>query len=126
MSAQLAVLGNRRSGPVFNRIVTYIAYAYLLRVPILTGIFLFLLPLLALSKLRSLLQNLFVLSIEGTLWTTVMALVLCWSILLTARLVLLNDYRFRLSQALTVNDLAPTTIFFHCPLGCPAHTGAIH
>ncbi len=119
MSVQVAVLGDRQSGPLFNRIVTCIAYAYLMRVPILTGVFLFLFPLLALSRLRSLLQNLFVLSVEGTLWTTVMALVLCWSILLTARLVLLNGYRFRLPQALSVNELAPSTMFFIAVLAAP-------
>ncbi|MGA8429286.1 MAG: hypothetical protein WB729_05665 [Candidatus Sulfotelmatobacter sp.] len=119
MSAQVAVLGDRQSGPLFNRIVTCIAYAYLMRVPILTGVFLFLFPLLALSRLRSLLQNLFVLSVEGTLWTTVMVLVSCWSILLTARLVLLNGYRFRLPLALSVNELAPSTMFFIALLAAP-------
>jgi hypothetical protein len=90
-----------------------------MRVPILVGIILFLLPLLALSGLRSLLQNLFVLTVEGTLWTTTMALALCWSILLTSRLVLLNGYRFRIPQALTVHTLGPTGSIIICLLAAP-------
>ena len=59
------------------------------------------------SPLVTLLQNLFVLSVEGTFWCTVAALVLAWSILLTARLVLLNGQeRFGLPQQLCAVGLS--------------------
>jgi hypothetical protein len=94
------------SGNYFNRVVTVLSYLYLLRVPLLIALFLLILfPLAALSLMRQLLQNLFVLSIEGTFWTTALTLILCWSLLLTSRLVLLNGYRFRLPQVLTIDTM---------------------
>jgi len=87
----------------FNKIVTAVTFTYLLRVPLLIAFFIFaFLPVAALHSLRTLLQNLFILSVEATFWTTVMAFALCWSLLLTSRLVLLNGYRFRLPQVLKI------------------------
>jgi predicted acylesterase/phospholipase RssA len=95
---------------LFEKAVVSAAYLYLRRVPIFIGIFLVLLPVAALqhrSPLATLLQNLFVLSVEGTFWCTVVALVLTWSILLTGRLVLLNGQeRFGLPQRLCALGLS--------------------
>jgi hypothetical protein len=107
-----------RSGQSFGTGV-WITYFYLMRVPILIGITLFLLPFLALTALHQLLQNLFVLSVGGTVWTTVLALALCWSVLLTSRLVRLNGDRFGLPQALRENTLKPRGVFLVCLLAVP-------
>jgi hypothetical protein len=90
-----------------------------MRVPIIMGFVIVLLPLSALLSLRPLLQNLFVLDVEGTVWTTAIALALCWSILLTSRLVRLNGERFGLPQALTVNALEPKGVLWACLLAAP-------
>lgn len=97
----------------------WIAYAYLMRVPILIGVFLFLFPILAVTSFRPLLQNLFVLDVEGTIWTTAMALALCWSLLLTSRLVRLNGERFGLRQALKINTLKTRSTFIAWLLALP-------
>lgn len=92
---------------------TWIAYVYLFRVPLLVGLSMFLiLPFLATHGLRALLQNLFVLGTFGTFATTVVALTLCWSLLLTSRLVLLNGNRFRLKPELELRTLRPGTLLF--------------
>lgn len=67
-----------------------IAYLYLLRVPIVIGALLVAFPILAVFPLKELLGNLFVLDGLETFETTALALIACWSILLTGRLVLLN------------------------------------
>jgi predicted acylesterase/phospholipase RssA len=97
----------------------WIAYVYLMRVPILMGGILVALPILALTALRPLLQNLFVLDVEGTVWTTAIAFALCWSILLTSRLVRLNGERFGLPQALNHNTLEPKNVWWICLLAVP-------
>ena len=104
-------------GPHFNsrftRVTTGIAYVYLMRVPLLIGIFLFAgLPLLAMIWLRPLLQNLFVLSVEGTLWVTTFTFTLSWALLLTSRIVLLNGYRFRLPQVLTILEIRRSALLY--------------
>src|SRR5215470_11226012 len=92
----------------FNGFTTFAAYLYLMRIPLLIATFLFLaFPLLAMIWLKTLLQNLFMLSVQGTLWTATVSFTLCWSLLLTSRLVLLNGYRFRLPQVLTVLTMRP-------------------
>jgi hypothetical protein len=86
--------------------VHFVSYVYLMRVPLLLGGVLLLLPFAALLWMKTLLQNLFILTVQGTMWTTAIALVLTWSIMLTSRLVLLNGKdRFDLPQALTINTL---------------------
>jgi predicted acylesterase/phospholipase RssA len=100
---------------MFERLVTWAAYIYLRRVPIVIGAMLALFPLAALlrgSPVRSLLQNLFLLTTEGTFWSTVAALVLSWSLLLTGRLVLLNgEERFSLPQRLSAAELTWHSVF---------------
>jgi Patatin-like phospholipase len=103
----------------FDHAMIWIAYVYLLRVPILIGLILVLLPILAMFGLQSLLQNLFILSFGGTIWTTGIALALCWSILLTSRLVRLNGTRFDLPQALHINTLKPASTFVVWLLAVP-------
>lgn len=111
--------GSEHSSAIFNRVVVWMTYAYLMRVPIIMGFVLVILPFLALLGLRPLLQNLFVLNAEGTVWTTAIALALCWSILLTSRLVRLNGERFGLPQALTLNTLKPKSVLLVCSLAAP-------
>jgi hypothetical protein len=97
----------------FNGFGTFAAYLYLMRIPLLIATFLFLaFPLLAMIWLKTLLQNLFMLSVQGTLWTATVSFTLCWSLLLTSRLVLLNGYRFRLPQVLTVLTMRPESAIF--------------
>lgn len=97
----------------FNKVATFVAYLYLMRVPLVIATFLFLaFPVLAMVWLRPLLQNLFVLSVQGTFWTSTVSFTLCWSLLLTSRLVLLNGYRFRLPQVLTVLSMRPESAIF--------------
>ena len=107
-AATPAPIPSRPPTRIFDRLVNAISYGYLLRVPLLVGTAVFLLPFVALRWMKTLLQNLFILNVEGTLWTTAIVLALSWSILLTLRLVLLNGKdRFDLPQALTVNTLKP-------------------
>ena len=100
-------------------VAVWITYIYLMRVPILMGVILVALPVLGLTGLRPLLQNLFVLDVEGTVWTTAIAFALCWSILLTSRLVRLNGDRFGLPQALTRNTLNLGSVWWICCLALP-------
>src|SRR5215831_3085909 len=103
-----------------NRIVEAVSYGYLLRVPILMGVLLAGFPLVALGWWTPLLQNLFMVSLRGTVWTTAIALTLGWSIMLTGRLVLLNGKeRFGLRQALTVNTLKKRTSLLYWLLAVP-------
>jgi hypothetical protein len=78
-------------------------------VPILIGVVIFLVPFLALwsrSPLTALLQNLFMLGTGGTFWCAMAAAVLSWSLLMTARLVLLNGKeRFDLPQLVVAQNL---------------------
>lgn len=97
--------------PRLHRAMICVAYLYLMRVPFLVGASLVLLPILAMTQLQPLLQNLFILGFRGTIWTTATALALCWSILLTSRLVRLNGVRFGLPQALHINTLQPSSAF---------------
>lgn len=111
----------------FEKLVTVLAYIYLLRVPFLIGAAIVFLPVLALahgSPFVALLQNLFFMNTEGTLWVTTAALVLSWSLLLTARLVLLNGHdRFGLRQALTSNQLRPWVVLAIAGVALPIVLG---
>ena len=111
----------------FNKLVTILAYLYLLRMPILTGLVLVAFPFAALwhgSPVSSLLQNLFLLTPLGTFWSTVAALVLSWSVLLTSRLVLLNgEERFDLPQAMLSINLRARSVFGIMLLALPTILG---
>jgi hypothetical protein len=116
-----------------TRLLRIARYAYLLRVPIIIAVVLFAFPFAALlqkSPLRVLLQNLFLL--DGgdttwpwpTFWSTMAALVLSWSILLTARIVLLNcKDRFNLPSVMTAADLRGWPFFAIVTLALPTILG---
>jgi hypothetical protein len=111
----------------FERAAAVAAYLYLLRVPILVGAVLVLLPLAALwprSPLVPLLQNVFFLDVQGTFWSVTVALILSWSVLLTGRLVLLNGGdRFALPQIFTGADLTRRSVLTVTLLALPAAIG---
>jgi predicted acylesterase/phospholipase RssA len=106
---------SRPPSELFKKTVVSAAYLYLRRVPILIGMTVVILPFAALlrtSPVIPLLQNLFMLSVEGTFWCTVAALVLTWSLLLTVRLVLLNGQeRFGLPQRQYAAELSWRSVF---------------
>ena len=108
-------LERRPSHRLFENVVTFATYLYLLRVPLLIGLFLLFLPVVALwqgSPLVSLLQNLFWLTPENTFWCTVAALELSWSLLLTVRLILLNGAdRFGVPQGISAAKLTRRQFF---------------
>jgi predicted acylesterase/phospholipase RssA len=110
-----------------TRLLRLARYAYLLRVPILVGVFLFAFPVLALapgSGLRSLFQNLFLMGPLATFWSTVAALVLAWSVLLTGRIVLLNcEDRFNVPSKMTAATLKGWHFFGILALALPAILG---
>lgn len=108
-------------------------YVYLLRVPVVTAAILFIFPFAALlphSPLRVLFQNLFLL--DGgtrmwpwpTFWSTMAALVLAWSILLTSRIVLLNcGDRFKIPSVMTAAGLKGWPFFAIVVLSLPTILG---
>ena len=89
----------KQAAEFLRYLLRVLRYGYLLRVPILIALLPLLFPFAALlphSPVRALFQNLFLLD-EGngiwpwpTFWSTMAALVLAWSVLLTLRIVLLN------------------------------------
>src|SRR5579872_5803433 len=100
----------------FDKAVRFLSYLYLRRIPVLIGVVLVVFPVLALSPqspVSSLLQNLFFLSTAGMFWTTVVVLLVSWSMLLTSRVVTLNgEERFGLAQKYTSRQLAKLTRSF--------------
>lgn len=102
-------------------------YIYLLRVPILLGIGLFFLPIIALwTPVRQLLGNLFVLGLWDVFWTVFASLVLAFSILVTFRVVLLNGReRFGIQQALTRDKLSLFALLMSESLIVPMLLGAV-
>jgi Patatin-like phospholipase len=104
-----------------------IAYCYLLRVPLIVAALLVLFPLGALipgAPLATLFGNLFALGPIATGVTTVCALVVGWSVLLSCRLVLLNGQeRFGVTQWMTANRLSGKAMFFAVLIALPAIFG---
>ena len=95
-------------------------YAYLLRVPILVGSTLFVLPIVSLFALRQLLGNLFLLGPWNILWTMVATTTLAFSILVVFRVVLLNGKeRFGIQQALTQDVVTHRALLFTEALTLP-------
>jgi hypothetical protein len=102
-------------------------------VPIAIAIVFFVFPFAALlekSPLRPLFQNIFL--IDGgsrmwpwpTYWSTIVALVLSWGILLTARIVLLNSGdRFRIPPVMTAAELQGWPFFAVLILALPTILG---
>lgn len=97
-----------------SRFATSCAYAYLLRVQLLVLLAMWGLPLLAFGPWdtpKSLLQNVFITTPYGLFLSTLTALLVGWSLLLTARLVLLNgEDRFGITQWWTTNTLKPAVV----------------
>lgn len=128
MGTALELLAN-----LFVRLLRFARYAYLLRVPVIIATILFVFPFAALlphSPLRILFQNLFLL--DGgtrmwpwpTFWSTMAALVLAWSILLTSRIVLLNcGDRFKIPSVMTAADLKGWPVFAIVVLSLPTVLG---
>jgi hypothetical protein len=118
---------------VLVRCLRLVRYGYLLRVPIFIGAILFVFPFAALltsSPLRVLFQNLFLMDGGGlmwpwpTFWSTMAALVLAWSILLTGRIVLLNcGDRFNVPAWMNAADLKGWSFFGILTLSLPAILG---
>ena len=104
-----------------------LTYGYLLRVPLLLGFALVAFPFAALintSPLRALFENLFFLDAPATFLTTVVAVVLAWSLVLTARLVFLNgDLRFGVIQLIRQKDFQPWLWLLTLALATPTIAG---
>jgi len=104
-----------------------LTYGYLLRVPLLLGFALVAFPFAALlntSPLRALFENLFFLDAPATFLTTVVAVVLAWSLVLTARIVFLNgDLRFGVIQLIRQKDFQPWLWLLTLALATPAIAG---
>jgi len=98
------------------------AYLYLLRVPIIIGLVLFIFPIAAIySPLCALFENLFDIDGVGTFLSTVLALITAWSILLTSRLVLINGAtRFETAPAGAVAALSARRVWWVLILAMPA------
>src|SRR5229473_869783 len=97
----------------FYKFVTFCSYAYLLRIPVLTGLVLVVLPLLALwGPPKSLLENMFVLTPWNIFWAMMPALMLAWSLVVVSRVVLLNgNERFGIDQWMTKDTLRGSHLF---------------
>ncbi len=98
----------------FHTVTTFLSYAYLLRVPVLIGLGLIVLPPFALcSPAKSLLKNLFVLTAENILWAMIVALILAWSLVIVSRVVLLNgEERFGIDQWMTQDIFRGSYLFW--------------
>jgi hypothetical protein len=128
MGTTLELLAN-----LLVRFLRFARYAYLLRVPVITAVILFVFPFAALlphSPLRALFQNLFLLDGGSrmwpwpTFWSTMAALVLAWSILLTSRIVLLNcGDRFKIPSVMTAAGLKGWPFFAIVVLSLPTLLG---
>ncbi|MBZ5521710.1 MAG: patatin-like phospholipase family protein [Acidobacteriia bacterium] len=106
--------------------MTSVAFVYLRRIPVLIGALLILAPVLALlpsSPVTSLLQNLFLLSLWGTFWTTVTVLMVAWSLVLTGRLVLGNGDRFSLPKETWALSLSGRSVIWLLVLSLPTIIG---
>ena len=109
----------------FHNVTTLFSYGYLLRIPLIVGVTLILLPPFSIwGPLKPLLENLFVLSPGNIFWVMIVALILAWSLLVVSRVVLLNGKeRFGVDpwvreDALTGWDIlgaaSPTVSLFIC------------
>src|SRR5712692_3834372 len=107
---------NTRSGMEgrFHMFTTFCSYVYLLRIPILTGLILIVLPPLALwGPPKSLLENMFVLTPWNIFWAMIPALMLAWSLVVVSRVVLLNGKdRFGIDQWMTQDTLRGRHLFW--------------
>ena len=85
----MLMLPTLRMKALIARLIGYIPYAYLLRVPLTLALALLALPLLARTVAGSVLGNLFVLSPGELFWVSLAAVLAAATVLVTARVVLL-------------------------------------
>src|SRR5690348_209815 len=91
--------GTRIQAAMWKRFLGVLPYFYLLRIPFLCALFLFLFPVVAIGPAKALFQNLFRLDFWGTFWCAATALLAAWGVVLTANLIVLNgSVRFKLPQ----------------------------
>ena len=114
MNQGAVLAGQPAAPPPFSKWGGRLVYLYLLRVPLLIWLVLVSFPFLAIySPLSSLFENLFMLDATACFLVTVASVVLAWSILLTARLVLLNgEQRFGTVQWWTQDELGTASVLF--------------
>src|SRR5262245_45767675 len=109
----------------WHRFFLSLNYAYLLRFPLLTAIFLTVFPIVALGTgAAPLLENLFDLGYSGIFFVTLAAFLAAWSVMVTSRLVLLYCHkRFRVPRTNVSTRLLRRHIFFFGLLALPAIIG---
>lgn len=98
----------------FHNVATFCSYVYLLRVPILIGFILIILPPLSLwGPPRPLLESLFVLLPGNIFWAMIPALILAWSLVVVSRVILLNGKeRFDLDQWMKQDTLSGSNLLW--------------
>jgi len=98
----------------FHNVVTFCSYVYLLRVPILIGLILIVLPPLSLwGPPKPLLENLFVLTAGNVFWAMIPALMLAWSLVVVSRVILLNGKeRFDIDQWMKKDTLTGSNLLW--------------
>jgi hypothetical protein len=108
-----------------HRFFIFLNYAYLMRFPLMTAIFLVGFPYIALGTgAAPLLQNLFDLAPTGILFVTLTAFLAAWSVMVTSRLVLLYCHkRFRVPRTNISIHLRQSHIFLFGLLALPALIG---
>jgi hypothetical protein len=109
----------------WHRFFIYLNYAYLLRFPLVTAIFLIVFPYVAIGTgAAPLLENLFDLGSTGTLFVTLTAFLAAWSVMVTSRLVLLYCHkRFRVPRTNVSIHLRRKHIFLFGLLALPVMIG---
>jgi Patatin-like phospholipase len=109
----------------WHRFFIFLNYAYLLRFPLLTAIFLIVFPYVAIGTgAAPLLENLFDLESTGILFVTLTAFLAAWSVMVTSRLVLLYCHkRFRVPRTNISIHLHRRDIFLFGLLALPALIG---
>src|SRR5258706_10009368 len=114
MNLGIALQGQAGMPPPFSKFGGRLVYLYLLRVPLLIWGVLVAFPFLAIySPLSALFENLFMLDATACFLVTMAAVVLAWSILLAARLVLPNgEERFGTVQWLRQDSLGKASVSF--------------
>ena len=97
-----------------------VQYFYLLRIPIIMGAAICILPIASFVWFRQLLGNLFVLDLWNIFWTVLATQMLTTSILVVARVVLLNGKeRFGVRQALREDIVSKGSLLWTGALGIP-------
>jgi Patatin-like phospholipase len=109
----------------WHRFFIFLNYAYLLRFPLMTAIFLIVFPYIAIGTgAAPLLENLFDLASTGILFVTLTAFLAAWSVMVTSRMVLLYCHiRFRVPRTNINPHLQRKDIFLFGLLAFPVLVG---